>query len=216
MAQWRNLSLKFSKVFRGTQEISGRPEVRVLTRDPTRMSAGFAACCVPKAFYLSCCKASNIVSLTPAFPEKGVGMQITRTIMFGVLMVFLASGEPLAQAISEYGKTVEGVGQRQGRASPKASRSPSRNAKGKAVVQGIGDTGGRPIPSGLVVMSKQIGLYPRQDDAAETIAELHQGDTLIPMMQSNSGNDWYMVKTQQGVIGWVKAVDVREDTGKKQ
>ena len=142
-------------------------------------------------------------------------MQITRPIILGVLMVFLASGESLAQAISEYGKTVEG-GQRQGRASSKASRSPSQNAKGKAVVQGIGDTGGRPIPSGLVVVSRQIGLYPRQDDAAETIAELHQGDTLIPMIQSNSGNDWYMVKTQQGVIGWVKAVDVREDTGKKQ
>ena len=181
------------------------------------MSAGFAAFCVPKAFYLSCCKASNIVSFAAAFLEKGViGMQITRPIIFGVLMVFLASGESLAQAISEYGKTVEGVGQRQGRASSKASRSPSQNAKGKAVVQGIGDKGGRPIPSGLVVVSRQIGLYPRQDDAAETIAELHQGDTLIPMIQSNSGNDWYMVKTQQGVIGWVKAVDVREDTGKKQ
>jgi hypothetical protein len=155
--------------------------------------------------------------LTAAFSEKGVvGMQITRTIMFGVLMMFLSSGETLAQAISEYGRTVGGAGHRQGRASPKASTPPSQNAKGKAVVQGIGDTGGRPIPSGLVVMSRQIGLYPRQDDEAEKIAELYQGDILIPMIQSNSGNDWYMVKTQQGVIGWVKAVDVREDTGKKQ
>ena len=143
-------------------------------------------------------------------------MQITKTIMFGVLMVFLAAGEPLAQAISEYGRTVGGAGQRQRNASPKASRSPSQNAKGKAVVQGIEDTGGLPIPSGLVVRSRQIGLYPRQDDTAEKITELYEGDTLIPMIQSNGGKDWYMVKTQQGIIGWVKAIDVREDTGKKQ
>ena len=142
-------------------------------------------------------------------------MQITKTIMFGVLMVFLAAGEPLAQAIGEYGRTVRDVGQRQGSASPKASR-PSQNAKGKTVIQGIGDTGGRPIPSGLVVRSRQIGLYPRQDDTAEKITELYEGDILIPMAQSNGGKDWYMVKTQQGVIGWVKATDVREDTGKKQ
>jgi hypothetical protein len=154
--------------------------------------------------------------LIAAFSEKGVvGMQITRTIMFGLLMVFLAPGEPLAQAISEYGRIVGGVGQRQGRVSPKASR-PSQNAKGKTVVQGIGDAGARPIPSGLVVVSRQIGLYPRQDDTAEKITELSEGDTLMPMIQSNGGSDWYMVKTQQGVIGWVKAVEVREDTGKKQ
>jgi hypothetical protein len=143
-------------------------------------------------------------------------MQIKNFLAFGMLVVFLAPGELPAQAIGEYGRTVEGIGRRERSASPKASRS-SQNAKGKTVVQGIGDTGGRPIPSGLVVMSKQSGLYPRQDDTAEKIAELYEGDRLIPMIQSNgAGNDWYMVKTQQGVIGWVKGHDVREDTGKKQ
>ena len=143
-------------------------------------------------------------------------MKIKNFLGFGMLLVFLAPGELPAQAIGEYGRTVEGVGRRERSASPKAS-GPSRNAKGKTFVQGIGDTGGRPIPSGLVVMSRQIGLYPRQDDTAEKIAELYEGDRLIPMIQSNgAGNDWYMVKTQQGVIGWVRGHDVREDTGKKQ
>jgi hypothetical protein len=142
-------------------------------------------------------------------------MQIKNVLAFGMLMVFLAPGELVAQAIGEYGRTVGGASQRQGSASPKGSRA-SQNAKGKTVVQGVGDTGGRPIPFGLVVVSRQIGLYPRQDDTAEKITELSEGDTLIPMVQSNGGNDWYMVKTQQGVIGWVKAVEVREDTGKKQ
>jgi hypothetical protein len=142
-------------------------------------------------------------------------MQIKNALAVGLLMVFLAPGELVAQAIGEYGRTVEGTRQRQGNASPRASRT-SQNAKGKTVVQGVSDTGGRPVPSGLVVVSKQIGLYPRQDDTAEKITELSEGDTLIPMVQSNGGNDWYMVKTQQGVIGWVKAAGVREDTGKKQ
>jgi hypothetical protein len=141
-------------------------------------------------------------------------MQITKYLVFGMLLVFLARGELLAQAIGEYGKTVGGVRQRQGSASPKASRS-SQNPKGN-IVQGIEDVGGRSIPSGLVVVSRQIGLFPRQDDTAEKITDLHEGDTLIPMVQSNGGNDWYMVKTQQGAIGWVKAVDVRENSAKTQ
>lgn len=143
-------------------------------------------------------------------------MPIIKALTFGLLMAFLAPGALLAQAIGEYGKTVGGVGQRQGSVSQKASRTPSQNSKGKAVVVGIGDVGGRPVPSALVVASRQAALYPRQDDEAEKIAELSQGDTLIPMGQSNGGNEWYMVKTQKGLIGWIKFADVREETAKKQ
>jgi hypothetical protein len=143
-------------------------------------------------------------------------MPIIKALTFGLLMAFLAPGALLAQAIGEYGRTVGGVGQRQGSVSQKASRAPSQNSKGKAVVAGIGDVGGRPVPSALVVASRQAALYPRQDDEAEKIAELSQGDTLIPMGQSNGGNEWYMVKTQKGVIGWIKFADVREETAKKQ
>jgi hypothetical protein len=141
-------------------------------------------------------------------------MLIKNAVAFGMLLVFLAPAELVAQAIGEYGRTVEGTRQKQS-ASPRASRT-SQNAKGKSVVQGVGDVGGRPVPFGLVVVSRQIGLYPRQDDTAEKITELSEGDVLIPLVQSNGGNDWYMVKTQQGVIGWVKAVEVREDIGKKE
>jgi hypothetical protein len=141
-------------------------------------------------------------------------MLIKNAVAFGMLLVFLAPAELVAQAIGEYGRTVEGTRQKQ-RASPRASRT-SQNAKGKSVVQGVGDVGGRPVPFGLVVVSRQIGLYPRQDDTAEKITELSEGDVLIPLVQSNGGSDWYMVKTQQGVIGWVKAVGVREDIGKKE
>ena len=117
---------------------------------------------------------------------------------FAMLIVFLARSELPAQAIGEYGRTVEGARQRQRSVNSKASR-PSQNSKGETVVEGIGDATAHPIPSGLIVASKQIGLYPRQDEAAEKITELFEGETLVPMPQSNSGKDWYMVKTQQGI-----------------
>ena len=75
--------------------------------------------------------------------------------------------------------------------------------------------GGSPVPSTLVVASRQAALYPRQDDEAEKIAELSQGDTLIPMGQSNSGNEWYMVKTQKGSRRMDKVRRRRQRDGKK-
>lgn len=141
-------------------------------------------------------------------------MQIIRALTFGLLMAVLATSELLAQAIGEYGRTVGGVGQRQSNVN-QTSRPRSQNSKGKAVVEGIGDAGGRPVPSGLVVTSKQAVLYPRQDVETEKIAELSEGDTLIPMGQSNGGDQWYMVKTQKGLIGWIKSADVKAETPKK-
>jgi hypothetical protein len=143
-------------------------------------------------------------------------MQIMKTLTFGLLMAFLTPGELLAQAIGEYGKAVGGAGQRQGNVNQKASRASSHNSNGKSVAESIGDMGGRPVPSALVVASRQAALYPRQDDETEKIAELSQGDTLIPMGQSNGGNEWYMVKTQKGLVGWIKSADVRTETAKKQ
>jgi hypothetical protein len=143
-------------------------------------------------------------------------MQIIKALAFGILMAFLAHDDLLAQAIGEYSRTVGGVGQRQGSVSQKASRTPSQNGKGRAVVEGIGDAGDRPVPSVLVVASRQAALYPRQDDEAEKITELSLGVTLIPMGQSNGGNEWYMVKTQTGLVGWIKSTDVRTEAAKKQ
>jgi hypothetical protein len=142
-------------------------------------------------------------------------MQTTKVLTFGLLIVFSAPGELLAQAIGEYGRTLGGVGQRQGSVSQRAPGGSYQNNRGKGVVEGIGDVGGRPVPSTLVVSARQTALYPRQDDEAEKIAELSQGDTLIPMGQSNGGNEWYMVKTQKGLMGWIKSADVREETAKK-
>jgi len=81
-------------------------------------------------------------------------------------------------------------------------------------VPGVGDLGGKPVASQLVVAAKEADLYPRQDDESEKIDRLSRGDILIPVLQSNGGNEWFMVKTSSGKVGWVKAADVRAEPGK--
>ena len=137
-------------------------------------------------------------------------MKATKLLILGTIIVlFLVPQVVFAQGIGEYGRTVGGVGQRQGSVSHKASRAPSQNSKGNAVIESIGESGGRPVPSTLFVASRQAALYPRQDDESEKVAELSPGETLIPMGQSNGGSEWYMVKTQTGLVGWIKSADVR-------
>jgi hypothetical protein len=72
------------------------------------------------------------------------------------------------------------------------------------------------LPSQLIVASKQAALYQSQDGESPIIAPLSEGETLIPLIQTKGGNDWYMVKTQRGFIGWIKALDVRVPISKKR
>ena len=134
-------------------------------------------------------------------------MKLYRTALFGLLALFLAPTVVTAQGFGEYGRSLGGVAQRQ---SGVNYGVPGRSPQGgKSVSQGVGVLGGHPVPSRLVVASKEAALYPRQDDEAEKIASLVQGEVLVPLIQSVGGNDWYMVKTTQGLIGWVKSSDVR-------
>jgi|APPan5920702963_1055757.scaffolds.fasta_scaffold106127_1 hypothetical protein len=139
-------------------------------------------------------------------------MKATKLLILGTIIVlFLVPQVVFAQAFGEYGRIVGGVGNSSlGQKAPGVS---SQIINGRGAVEGIGDLGGRHVPRALVVASKQAALYPRQDEESEKMAELSQGDTLLPVGQSN---DWYMVKTQKGLVGWIKSADVRAEAGKKQ
>jgi hypothetical protein len=132
------------------------------------------------------------------------------------LILFLITGSQLcsttsvfAQAFGEYGRAVGGLPQGVGPKTPgSVSQGGSRSGE-------LGAISGKALPLRLTVVVKEGNLYPKQDDQSDRVAQLAQGETLVPMAQSSGGNDWYLVKTQKGVIGWVKSVDVQEDKAKK-
>jgi hypothetical protein len=133
-------------------------------------------------------------------------VKLHRTALVGLLALFLTPTVVMAQGFGEYGRSLGGATQRQ---SGVKSGTLSGSPQGGKSISGVGDLGGHPVPSRLVVASKEAALYPRQDDEAEKIASLVQGEVLFPLVQSVGGNDWYMVKTTKGLIGWVKSSDVR-------
>lgn len=136
----------------------------------------------------------------------------TFLIVVSQLLYFL--GFVIAQGIGEYGRVLGGATQGSRGVSPKTSGIGVQ--KGKGVFHGVGDVGGRALTTRLVVAAKVAPLYPRQDDETDQIENLSQGDLLSPVMQSTvGGTEWYMVKTQKGIVGWVKSTDVKEQEAKK-
>ena len=140
-------------------------------------------------------------------------MNFTKPLSCGFLLTFLIPTAVMAQGFGEYGRTLGGVTQRQAGISPSAPGKLPQGGRGKS--EGVGDIGGHAVPSRLVVAAQQAELFPRQDDQSEKITNLAQGEILVPLLQTAGGNDWYMVKTQKGLIGWVKSSDVREQPVKK-
>ena len=130
--------------------------------------------------------------------HKVLVVSLTATLLFSATPVF-------AQAFGEYGRMLGGMPQGQGVTGPRSSGVGAPGGSGA-----VGDVKGKGMPTRLVVASKVAGLYPRQDDEAEKLDQLQEGEALVPMVQSSGGNDWFMVKTQKGVVGWIKSVDVRE------
>jgi hypothetical protein len=138
-------------------------------------------------------------------------MKMLLTLICSLLLSLALRQDAFAQAFGDYGRTLGGI-PHGGITGPRAPGGVTQGSGGNG---GVGDIGGRGLPSRLVVASKSAGLYPRQDDEAELLDRLSEGEALVPMVQSSGGNDWFMVKTQKGAIGWVKSVDVREEKAKK-
>jgi len=62
--------------------------------------------------------------------------------------------------------------------------------------------------SSLTARESGVPLYARQDLESEPVSRLEKGEVLIPMAESVAQEVWYMVRTKQGQIGWVRAADV--------
>jgi len=122
-----------------------------------------------------------------------------------------AASHLFAQGFGEYGRAVGSVPHGTG---VTGSGPSGGGVQGGVGGGGVGDVGGHAMPVRLTVVGKNAGLFPRQDDESEKIALLSVGENLVPMIQSEGGSHWYMVKTQKGLVGWVKSVDVKQESKK--
>ena len=126
--------------------------------------------------------------------------------MLAGLLVFPAVVS--AQGFGEYGRAVGSIPHGPGITG--GGKSGGGTGQGSVSSGGIGETSGHGLPVRLIV-AKSTGLYPRQDGEAEKLAQLSEGETLVPMLQAAGGSDWFMVKTQKGLVGWVMGIDVRAE-----
>jgi hypothetical protein len=63
-------------------------------------------------------------------------------------------------------------------------------------------------PSALTARESGVPLYARQDLESEPLGRLEKGELLFPLAESIAQEVWYMVRTKQGQVGWVRARDV--------
>ena len=142
-------------------------------------------------------------------------MNRNTAVIFSLFLIFLSPQITRAQGIGEYGRVVGGATQGSRGVSPRTSGVGA--PKGKGIVQGVGGLdSGSPLPTQLVVSAKAAPLYPRQDDETDQIERLSHGELLVPMMHSSgAGTDWYMVKTKNGTVGWIKSTDVKKPEANK-
>jgi len=141
-------------------------------------------------------------------------MYLSKIVLIIFIIVGLDAGTIFAQGIGEYGRTVGSVPNGKTITGPKLPGSGSQGGKAGAGAT-LGAVNAQPLPTRLVVITPVATLYPRQDDETEAVSQLNQGEPLIPMVQAVGGSEWYMVKTQGGLVGWVKSIDVRQESVKK-
>jgi hypothetical protein len=145
--------------------------------------------------------------------RKAHSMKKVATMYLISLTMLIPSRDAFAQAFGEYGRAVGSVPR--GGSVGAGPRAPGGGTQGRIGSGGVGDVGGRGLPTRLVVAAKDAGLFPRQDEESERIVGLSEGESLVPMVQSEGGSQWFMVKTQKGLVGWVKSADVKQEAQKK-
>ena len=71
-------------------------------------------------------------------------------------------------------------------------------------------------PPALIARETGVAVYAVQDAETDRIATLEKGEALFPMVEAVGAETWYMVRTKQGLIGWVRAADVVADHQAKE
>jgi len=63
-------------------------------------------------------------------------------------------------------------------------------------------------PPALTVGDNGATLYAQQDVETKPIGSLQKDEPVFPIAQAVGTESWYMVRTKQGVVGWVRAAEV--------
>ena len=73
-----------------------------------------------------------------------------------------------------------------------------------------------PLPKALRAKGNGILVHGQQDAQSEVIGKLDRGDDLVPLGKvSGAGEFWYMVRTKNASIGWVRGAEVEESSPQK-
>ena len=68
-----------------------------------------------------------------------------------------------------------------------------------------------PLPPLLYVKGSDVVLHVQQDRSSGTVAKPAQGEKVYPLGKATGGGEtWYMVKTQEGAVGWIRLSDLEE------
>ena len=128
------------------------------------------------------------------------------------LFLLLASARTEAQAIFEHGKQTGALKDMRPSPNPKSIRTPSSTRKTVSPAPDTAaDSSATPISPILAVKQVEAYLYERQDEYSAVVAKLEQGEKLTLLGKAfGNGKTWYMVKTQEGAIGWAVSSVVTE------
>jgi thiol-disulfide isomerase/thioredoxin len=92
-----------------------------------------------------------------------------------------------------------------------------RGAPGPLIDGEVGPLNSPVLPSLLYVKSSGVSVYGQQDSSSEAVARPSRGEKLYPLGKASmEGESWYMVKTEQGLIGWIRRDDVEEHSDAKR
>jgi len=67
---------------------------------------------------------------------------------------------------------------------------------------------GADSPPTLAARESGVPLYAQQDEESARIASLEKGAPLTALAESLGRGTWYLVRTQEGAVGWVRGSDV--------
>lgn len=137
----------------------------------------------------------------------------TKWIGTGVLLMtflLLTHEEIHAQAMTEYGKQMEGLKPPTVKQKPltiPSARKKTFSLTGKS--QEFQEPSTVTVPSTLSVERSGVYLYANREQESEVVTKLDRGEKLVPFGQAlGTSEAWYMVKTQKGALGWVRSSDV--------